>query len=367
MINDISQSNFKQLYVKNDEYLTTDILLQCKNYFNVDLVNTNAEEQIQWYKNLFYLTTDVDLGLAHSIQHNQSARNYVYNSTNDKLIARIFNSPWETTIGADVEAKPSSSVTIKELDNGYLIDGNVNWLTNLEVADYVTIPVFDENRNRFKVVIDLTEHQHKINSDWNLSLGMKVAQPASLILDNVIIPNDCCMGDYSYPNKFHYAEVLNGISFVTNMTGNIVAMYREIIQFAKQNDMQRDLHIIDLENDVFVALKKWLDRLEQFKTPETLSTSEMYWHEHLQLYVFGKKTLLKAVSVSRLLGIQSQLYEGESSRVFRNAITFTSHMFKIQNYNNLWGDNTHKDIDVDLYIQHKFNNLIHNSNIPESW
>jgi len=367
MLKDISTSSFKSLYDSYDEFLTTETLSHCNDYFAIDLFNATAEEKIQWYKNLFWVTTDIDLGLSHAIQHNQSARNYAHYCTNTELSTKIFKSPWHETIGADVEAKPSSNVTIEKVTSGYLINGNVNWLTNLDVADYVTIPVFDNNNKRFKIIIDLQRIPHNINSSWSQSLGMKTAHPSSLVLDNVTISEDYCMGDYSYPNKFHYAETLNSIAFATNMLGNIVAMYREILDFVTTNNMQRDLHIIDLENDVFVALKKWLDRLEQFKNPKTLKLSETYWLEHLQLYMFGKKTLLKAISVSRLLGIQHQLVEGESSRVFRNALTFSSHMFKIQNYNNLWGDNSHNNINMDLYLKHTFNNLIFNTDIPETW
>jgi hypothetical protein len=131
--------------------------------------------------------------------------------------------------------------------------------------------------------------------------------------------------------------------------------------------MKRDMHVIAFENDVFVVMKKWLDRLEQFKYPDSLHSSELYWLEHIQLYIFGKKTLLKAINVSRLLGIQNQLSEGNTSRVFRNAITFSSHMFKFQHYNNQWGDDAHDEFNIDLYLTHSFNKLIHGTDIPETW
>jgi len=65
------------------------------------------------------------------------------------------------------------------------------------------------------------------------------------------------------------------------------------------------------------------------------------------------------------MGIQPMLLrDGKESRVFRNAVTFSSHMFKFQDYNNPWGDESHNEINMDDYIRHHFNNIIHKTHIP---
>jgi hypothetical protein len=171
MIKDISSSNFKDIYNNDESYISKQILKQCKPYFNVLLPDACPKEKIQWFKNLFWLTSEVDLGLSHAIQHNQSARNYIHNCTNINLTEQVFNSSWEDSIGSDVEAKPSSDIDIKKTDDGYLINGTVNWLSNLEIADYATIPVFD-NDTRVKIVVDLNAIKHDINANWNSSLHL---------------------------------------------------------------------------------------------------------------------------------------------------------------------------------------------------
>jgi hypothetical protein len=368
MIDDISTSNFKEIYNNEESYLSTPILEQCKPYFDVDLTASKPNEQIQWYRNLFWLTTDIDLGLSHAIQHNQSGRNYASMSSNKGICDSVFNAKWELSIGCDVDVKPSNHVSIKKAANGYVINGTTNWLTNIEVADYATISAHDADGIRHKVVIDLSNIEHTLDTNWGGSTGMRMAQPASLILDNVLIPHDCCLGKYGYPNVFHANEVLHGIAFITNMVGNVYALYREINVFAKANNRQRDYLMIDLELDVFAILNRWLSRLNQFHTPSELNASESYWNEHIHLYLFGKKTLLKAINVSRTFGIQGQLLaNGAESRVFRNAITFSSHMFKLQDYDNTWGDEKHTDLNLQVFLKHQFGKLIHGTTIPETW
>jgi hypothetical protein len=176
------------------------------------------------------------------------------------------------------------------------------------------------------------------------------------------------MGPYGYPNMWHYGEVFHGIGFNTTMAGNVYALYREVYEFAKKSGRSRDFLMIDLEIDVFALLNRWINRLNQFKTPNELEASESYWNEHIQMYTFGKKTLIKAINVSRTFGIQTQISkDGAGSRVFRNALTFSSHMSKIQNHSNEWGGDTHEELDMDLFLSHKFNEIIHDVPIPETW
>jgi len=368
MIKDISKSNFKYIYQNDESYISYELLEQVQPYFEVDLPNAEAKEKIQWFKNIFWLTTELDLGLAHAIHHNQAGRNYIEVLEDEELKNKIFNSPWATTIGSDIDLKNSSTVTIREVMDGYILNGEANWLSNVNVADYSTIPALDFEGNKFKVVIDLNTVDHTINSDWPLITGMRMARPGTIVLDNALIPKNHCLGAYEYPNKFHYVEALNATTFMTSMTANIVALWKEVHSFAKNIGRGRDLQLIDAEIDVFTMLNRWMERLNQYTLGEHEHPSEGYWIQHLHLYLFGKKTLHKVLNLSRIMGIQPHiLRDGKSSRVFRNALTFSSNMYKFQDYENLWGDENHSEIDMDLYIQYNFDKIIHNTPIPDTF
>lgn len=365
VIEDISKSNFKNIYENDEGYMSYELLEKVQPYFELDLPNASPNEKIQWFKNIFWLTTELDLGLAHAIHHNQAARNYVKLLEDKELKDKILNSPWATTIGSDNDIKGSSTVTIREVPEGYILNGEANWLTNAKVADYATMPALDPKGNKFKVIIDLNSTPHTIKSNWPLITGMRMASPASIVLDNALIPKAHCLGVYGYPNKFHYAEALDSVSFITNMTANIVALWKEVYGFAKNIDRGRDLQLIDTEIDVFTMINRWMTRMNQYTLGEHDHASEEYWAQHLHLYLFGKKTLIKVINLSRIMGIQKHLFrDGDESRVFRNALTFSSHMFKLHDYTNLWGNESHSEFDIDSYIHHHFNKLIHGTAIP---
>ena len=365
MIKDISNSNFKETYVNDESYITYELLEQVQPYFDIDLPNAQSTEKIQWFKNIFWLTTNLDLGLAHAIHHNQAGRNYIHILEDKELKDKILNSYWPSTIGSDIDLKGSSTVNIRKVDDGYILNGEANWLTNVEMADYSTIPALDADGNKFKVVVDLSTIPHKIKSDWPLITGMRMARPGTIILENALIPENHCLGGYGYPNKFHYVEALNATTFMTSMTANIVALWNEVYTFAKNINRERDLSMIDAEIDVFTMINRWMARMNQYNRNEHNEASEEYWIQHSHLYLFGKKTLHKILNLSRVMGIQPMLLrDGKESRVFRNAVTFSSHMFKFQDYNNPWGDESHNEINMDDYIRHHFNNIIHKTHIP---
>lgn len=368
MIEDIANSNFKQIYKNDESYISYELLEQVQPYFDVDLPNAGPNEKIQWFKNIFWLTTELDLGLSHAIHHNQAGRNYIHLLGDTELRNKILNSPWATTVGSDIELKPSSTVTIREVTDGYILNGEANWISNVEVADYTTMPALNSDGEKFKVVIDLNTVEHTIKNGWPLTTGMRMARPGTIVLDNAFIPTNHCLGKYGYPNKFHYMEALNGTAFLSNMTANIVALWKEVYSFAKNIGRETDLQLIDAEIDVFTMLDRWMARMNQYTLGEHESASEGYWIQHLHLYLFGKKTLHKVLNLSRIMGIQQHIMrDGKGSIVYRNALTFSSNMFKFQDYENLWGDKIHSEIDMDLHIQYNFDKIIHNIPIPETY
>lgn len=320
----------------------------------------SAEEKIQWFYNLFYVSKHIDLGLGHSIQHNQAARNYAFMCYDDILKHKIFTDPFENIIGASTNGKPSDTIRL----NGNILSGSKNWFTNLATADYISMEVKDENNVVNRIVVDLHETEHKIDNNFPTLLGLRHARPYNISFNNVMIPKKWIVGQKGYPDPMFNAEVLHHLAFLTNLTAITSALFDEVYDFAKKINHTNDISVIKLQVDVMTCIDNWIKRLNFFHTGENIF-SEAWLLQHDQLYYFGKKTLLQTISVARDFGIQAHtIAEGDISRTFRNAVAFSSHMQKLYNFKNEWGNKTF--FDMDKYISHHMNKYIRHIDIPET-
>ena len=365
MIRDITEASNNYNFDEDNSYLQYETLEFFEPYININLHKASPAEKIQWYYNLFYITKNIDLGLGHCIQHNQSGRNFAYLCHDDELKEKIFGTPFSSTIGADAGAKTSDTMILSETT----LSGSKNWFTNLKTADYVTMHVFDRYGINTKVIVDLHKVQHTINSDFPLLLGMRAATPSNLTLHNIDIPSSWIIDRqiYPYPELLFNAEMMHHMSFLTNLTAITLSLFQEIQAYTKSINRERDMDVIKLELDVFVMIDNWIKRLEYFISNRNVY-SESWWMQQRALYLFGKKTLLLAIEVSRMFGMmEHMLVYTTESRVFRNAISFSSHMLKLYKFNNYWGGkDDNNEYKMDLYIKHHINNYTSKTKIPET-
>jgi len=346
--------------VDENDVLDNKTLAYYKPYFDVILEEASPEEKIQWFYNLFYVSKHIDLGLGHSIQHNQAARNYVFMCDDEKLKHKVFNDPFENIIGASTNGKPSDTI---RLDKN-ILSGSKNWFTNLGTADYISLEVKDENDIVNRIVVDL--HQVKYDIDYNFPtlLGLRHARPYNISFNNAEIPENWIVAQKGYPDPLFNAEVLHHMAFLTNLTAITSALFDEIYEFIKKINHTNDISVLKLQIDVITCIENWIKRLNFFHTNEN-TFGEAWLLQHDQLYYFGKKTLLKTISIARDFGIQSHtIAEGDLSRTFRNAVAFSSHMQKLYDFKNEWNNNIW--FDMDKYIHHYMNKSIRHINIPES-
>ena len=139
-------------YTEGDQ-LSSELLRTIEPYFNEDILTIDGDVMVRWLYNLMYIARRVDLGLAHSIQHNHIAKNYVMMASGSALKDKINNSAYHETIGAHATLKPSDNITMQ--DN--VLNGSKHWLTNLTVANYVALNIIEpyKNHTSSKVIFDL--------------------------------------------------------------------------------------------------------------------------------------------------------------------------------------------------------------------
>jgi hypothetical protein len=343
------------------DLLNKDILKVAEPYFNIDYSIASAEDKVQYFYNLLYTTKHIDLGLSHAIHHNQDARNHIEASSNPELKKKVFEVPFYSTIGAKADLKPSDTAII---DNQNL-SGSKNWFTNLAVADYVAMEVNQPDGVRIKLVSDLSNIPHVIDGDFPELVGMKMAKPVNLTIDLVKIPKSCIIGPNGYPDRWFELESFKHFSFLSNLTGITQALFEEVFEFSKTRQLENDLSVIKVKLDVVTVTTNWIGRMQQILDDEVQS-SEQWWFRKEYCYLFAKKTLLSVLNLSRELAVQKHLLkDGPASRLFRDALSFSSHMSRLDQLAHPWGDKD-RETDLQLLTDAYINKFVNKVEIPET-
>ena len=237
------------------EYLNAEILKIAEPFFNINFHTDSQEDKVQWFYNLMYVAKNIDLGLAHSIQHNQVAREHVISCSNQSLKNKVFNVPFWETIGSTADFKPSDTVTLSD----GVLKGGKNWLTNLPVADYVAMYANDGNGNQTKLVVDLNTINHSIDSEFPDTMGMGMAKPANLSITPSTIPDGCILGINGWPDRSFVEESFKHLSFLSSLNGITHALFDEVYKSAKMRNLHNDFSVIKAKLDVFSSMRNLLN------------------------------------------------------------------------------------------------------------
>jgi len=356
---ELDSSTFLNEFVWNEnKLLDKETLLLFSPYLHCDLISSDYESKVQWYYNLFTVARYIDLGLAHSLHHNQVARNYVSLCCDDEVCNRLLQ---PTTIGSTAQHKKSNTCVLSKHNNEWILNGTAHWLTNIHAADFITLEVLtDDNKDRYRILIDAKEHQFDVSFDFSESLGMLSAKPGSATFNHLKIDNKYILSKHGWPDPGFEVSALTNLCFITNLTATTLALFNEIKQYASMHNRCDDIAFKRCEVDVMVTVDNWVHRVSDLN----FVNSEFYWYRYIEVYMFAKKTILDVIALSRDLGIQYQLLNNDSSRVFRNALVFSSHMAKLENFHNLWGNHTNNDFNIDTYVKHYMNKFIRQKQLP---
>jgi len=307
---------------------------------------------VLWFYNLFYIAKHVDLGLAHSIQHNQLARNYVIMSDGSELKEWVLNKAYHETIGAHAVLKPSDTIAI----SNNILSGSKNWFTNLTVADYIALNIIKPYNAHAseKIIVDLSKASYLIDTNFMELTGMKTACASNISIKEYLVPDTNILNEDKTANRSFFEEC----SFYTNLLGSISSLFDEVYEHAKKINKNKDYNVIKVKLDVFTSMNIWVSRMEQLANNINSTTSADWWLKKEYQYLFAKKTLLSVINLSRELCIQKHMIaEGEESRIFRNALVFATHMRKFDQLENLWDRPEDKEIDFDFFIDDNVNKI----------
>jgi hypothetical protein len=289
-------------------------------FFDLSYVKKDANEFRLWFNNLRYVA-EQNLGLAHCILHNQSARNIsnlAYSFTGDEE----FNKPY-TDIGAYSFFKGFHNPdTRKILINGQHLTGIKHWASQLDTADYIvmnvrhfTLPVVH------LVYLNLHKVDAKIIPPESKPLGMEIALPYDIEVD-LNVPKEWILTS-NIVHKLEYGLVNN--FHVYGLISNYISSTNALLKQAEAFGYSIEYHIkkLKVNNDISALL--WEKSLHTvFEGP----------YEQIDLqYQFARKNLVDTISFfTEILNSGLCSKDTQYSQQFRDALTFSSHIKNLYNH-----------------------------------
>lgn len=296
------------------------------DFFDINFVQGDPEEQRQWFINL-KLIAEQNLGLAHCIVHNQSARNTI-NIAQSKTGLDIFYKSYANNIGAYSFFKGFSKFQPDTVVlNGNQLTGTKFWASQLSTADFLVLSVKDQNATGFKsvkkVFLDLKQIPHSITKSKASPMGMNVAFPCDITLDTQIPPEwileSCPL--YDKVHSFHfYGLIANYISCANSLVNQAQSLGVNIEYELKKIKLNLDISTMLWENSF----------LEIFDDVNT----EQFTRLNTQ-YQFARKNLVDTTSLF-LEVMNTGLCDLESpqSQKFRDALSMGSHLVNLYKHVN---------------------------------
>ena len=288
------------------------VVERLSDFFDIDFVKQDQTEFKLWFENL-KLIAEQNLGLAHSIVHNQTARNKINLMYHDTKL-EIFNRPYKLNIGSYSFYKGFSLYKPDTIVlQGTKIKGTKYWASHLDQADYIVLEAIDQARIVRVVFLNLKDVAHSIVKE-SAPIGMKIAAPADIVVDDEIPPEWVCNQNLSMNRKvsdFHYY----------GLTANYISCAKSLIKQAQEQKFQVDYNLkkLILNTDTATLLweKSFVDLFESAARPPAFKSIQ---------YQFAKKNLIDVIGFFLEI-MNTGMCDQESllSQTFRDAVTFSSH------------------------------------------
>lgn len=309
---DVDFSNIKVFDVDTAEKL--------KDFFDISYVEKNPDDYRLWFNNLRVLASQ-NLGLAHCIVHNQSARNSIevaYKETGFEC----FNKPYGSNIGAYSFPKGFAKNNFDTIAlNNFRLTGKKMWASQLNTSNYMVLKVRDRvNPKRiFTVFLDLPEISHKVTASENKPLGMNVAFPCDLEIDAQVPPHWILN-----PNNPEYRKLHNFHFY--GLTGNYLSIANSLLEQAIQQGYNVDHEIRKLRLCLDVSEELWNKSLHEVfddVTPEQFKRLQTQ-------YQFSRKNLIDIIGLFlEVMNTGICDSESERSQVFRDSLSMATHLVNL--------------------------------------
>jgi len=168
-----------------------DTLKKLKPYFDLNIARSTSKERELWFHNLLTLA-QYNLGIAHCVQHNHYPRLFIEVKFANQL-PEFYTPVYENQIGCMSGWKSADSMQL--IDN--VLSGTKQWISLVDRADFgiFRVPVDDTEAY---VMIDFVAAKPIIDMSYTTPIGMQIARPGSITLDNYVLPNDSILGYNKY-------------------------------------------------------------------------------------------------------------------------------------------------------------------------
>lgn len=297
-----------------------DTLKKLKPYFDLNISRSTVAERELWFHNLLTLA-QYDLSIAHCVQHNHYPRLHIETKFQDQL-PEFYDPTYENQIGCFSNFKAADTMQL----NGNAVSGTKQWISSVDRADFgiFRVPV---NDTEAYVMIDFAHANPVIDMSYTTPIGMQIARPGSITLDNYNLPANSILGYRKYhensPEFFHITN-MSDYCFVTNYLGIVLSLYQELRQYIERTNINVDYNYKKLGLSVSALLMMWQDNLASVHT--TIPTDN-FWHRRNTQYTQSKNILLEIISLILHIG-DSRWVDACSpnNQRFRDALSFSSHM-----------------------------------------
>jgi hypothetical protein len=302
-------------------------LPQYEPYFALDYITATEQQRQQWFENLLTLARH-NLSLAHCVHHNHYARTVIQSAMNTNKDI-VVNVAYTQSIFSISNVKSADTMML----SGLKISGTKHWLSMLDISDYCVIycKALDQSPGtEAMILLDLATVPHHVTYDHMIPIGMEIARPGSITVDDVLIPHTHLLGFRHYFDAEQIYPLTNNFAnycFITNYLGLLMGLYNELAEYMTKNQIATDADYKKLGLSISNLYMVWQDHLPTINT--ALSTDQD-WHRRNTQYVMSKNILLDLINYILKTCDSSWVSLHPKSQRFRDALTFCAHMRPLQ-------------------------------------
>jgi len=298
-----------------------DTLKQLKPYFDIQITEASLEEHSLWMNNLLVLAQH-NLSIAHCIQHNQSPRGTMEAVFKGKQYPDFYDHTYENTLGCYSNYKSADTMKL----DGTTVSGTKQWISMVHQADYGIFRVPVDSTEAY-VLIDFAMVKPTISFDHVNPIGMQIARPGSITINNYTLPAESILGYKHYHEHnpiYFYSQNFTDYAFITNYLGLITALFEDVKIYAEQRKINIDFEIRKLGLAISGLLIPWKNN---FYTLKESSPSNEFWHIRNTQYTMSKNILVDLIHlVLQVFDATWMDSHSHKSQRLRDALTFCSHM-----------------------------------------
>lgn len=264
-----------------------------------------------WFHNLHDLARQ-NLGLAHCVLHNQTARN--------TSALKGLTPPYADSVGSYHFHKPGLDTMILQ---GSRLHGRAYWTSQLHNADYVVMRVQDDQACKRWVFVDLRCARVTISPSRFGVMGMPAARASDLELD-MQVPDAWILDLGQDCQDLVQASNFYSYGLITNYLGVSQSLLDHMRDHCDRHKIQVTYDLDKFQLQIDMAHLGWRSNLHSVHLRKL---DRAFWHARDTQYAFGKKILADQVGfylqifATRFCDVADQ-----ESQVFRDALVMCSHI-----------------------------------------